>query len=101
MQEDPPDIAEENESLETTAANPLANLRAKLDKLQRLGLMVQTVLDDIACAMERCGVSWLGGWLAGWMPGWLAAWLAGLVGAPLCQRDGPSWPHLLVVVVER
>jgi hypothetical protein len=69
MQEDPPDIAEENESLETTAANPLANLRAKLDKLQRLGLMVQTVLDDVACAMERGGVSLQAGWLAGLVGG--------------------------------
>lgn len=37
-------------------ANPVAALKAKLDRLQRVGLTVQNVLDGVACAMERFGV---------------------------------------------
>lgn len=37
-------------------ANPVAALRAKLERLQRVGLTVQNVLDGVACAMERFGV---------------------------------------------
>ena len=56
MEQDPPDIEPENESLETTTVNPLVNLRAKVDRLTRMGLLVQNVLDDVASAMERAGV---------------------------------------------
>jgi hypothetical protein len=56
MQQDPPGIEPENESLETGTANPVAALRAKLDRLQRVGLTVQNVLDGVACVMERFGV---------------------------------------------
>jgi hypothetical protein len=61
MEGDPPDIQPENESLETGTVNPLAALRARLDRLQRLGLAVQDVLDEVACALERAGVSCGGG----------------------------------------
>ena len=38
----------------------MANLRAKLDRLQRMGLQVQNVLDGVASVMERGGalLSW-------------------------------------------
>lgn len=29
----------------------------QVDRLQRLGLLVQNLLDDVACVMERAGVS--------------------------------------------
>ena len=57
MEQDPPDIEPENESLETTTVNPLVNLRARVDRLQRMGLLVQTLLDQVASAMERAVVS--------------------------------------------
>ena len=36
MEQDPAGIEPENESLEAAASNPLAALRAKLDKLQSM-----------------------------------------------------------------
>jgi hypothetical protein len=56
MEQDPPDIQPENESLEAGSANPLAALRARLERLQRMGLLVQGALDEVACAMERAEV---------------------------------------------
>lgn len=56
MEQDPPDIQPENESLEAASANPLAALRARLERLQRMGLLVQGALDEVACAMERAEV---------------------------------------------
>lgn len=57
MEQDPPDIEPENERLETTTVNPVANLRAKVERLQRMGLLVQNVLGEVASFMERVGVS--------------------------------------------
>ena len=48
----------------STVRTQVAALRAKLDRLPRVGLTVQNVLDGVACAMERFGVR-LGPWLAG------------------------------------
>lgn len=60
MEQDPAGMEPENESLEATTSNPLAKLRAQVDRLQRLGLLVQNLLDDVACVMERAGalLSW-------------------------------------------
>ncbi|KAI3436798.1 hypothetical protein D9Q98_006208 [Chlorella vulgaris] len=60
MEQDPPDIEPENERLETTTVNPVANLRAKVERLQRMGLLVQNVLGEVASFMERVGalLSW-------------------------------------------
>lgn len=75
MEQDPPGIEPENESLEagSSGVNPIAALRAKVDRLTRMGLLAQNALDEVACTMERCGVSrglgarqWT--WLS--VPGW-------------------------------
>ncbi|KAL4424975.1 hypothetical protein ABPG77_002860 [Micractinium sp. CCAP 211/92] len=60
MEQDPAGMEPENESLEAATSNPLARLRAQVDRLQRLGLLVQNLLDDVACVMERAGalLSW-------------------------------------------
>lgn len=58
MEQDPPGIEPENESLELgTSVNPVTALRKQLERLQRMGLAVQAILDDVASVMERFGVS--------------------------------------------
>lgn len=56
MEQDPPGIEPENESLEAGGcANPITALKARVERLTRIGLVLQNVLDEVACAMERCG----------------------------------------------
>lgn len=52
MQHDPPGIESENTELEVSSA---IDIRAKLEKLSRMALMVQNLLDSLASSLERFG----------------------------------------------
>jgi len=52
MQHDPPGIESENTELEVSSA---MDIRAKLEKLSRMALMVQNLLDSLASSLERFG----------------------------------------------